>query len=324
MYRGLALVGTLWLLLASRATAHPLTPVAVSLAEGAPNVFALQLRHPSRLHTVQLSLPASCTLSAGVNHNEDDQTFERGTLRCAHTLTGQTLAITGLQPELATALVHILYRDGESVRGVLSLEQPRLTIPQRSSLAQVLMQFGRLGATHMLQGFDHLLFTCGLLLLGLRWRALWLLTAFTLGHSVTLGLLTWGGLSLPRAPVEIGIALSLIGLASSVLGHAPGQSLGSLRGAALLTFAVGLLHGLGFADGLQQLALPTRTLWPALLGFNLGVELAQLLVVALLAPLLWLLSRSALHRQQLVHGAAGYLIGSLAAMWCIERTLELF
>lgn len=307
----------------SGAAAHPLMPVAVTLQETAPLAFELRFRRPTRLETLSLQLPQSCSAAPYAEEHEDDQTFELSRVRCTAPLAGRTVTLRGLTRELPTAIVHVQYLNGESARGLLSLDAEQLVIPARTTLGKVLLQFGGLGATHMLEGFDHLLFTGGLLLLGFGLHAVWLLSAFTLGHSVTLGLLVWRGLSLPRAPVEIGIALSLVGLASTVLARregAPART--SLRRAAALTFAVGLLHGLGFADGLQQLSLPTDALWPALLGFNLGVELAQLGVVAALVPLLWLLAK--LPVQQRLHTLAGYTIGSLAAMWCIERALELF
>lgn len=310
---------------ATRAAAHPLMPVAISLLESGDDTFRLRLRHPTRLQNLDLRLPDGCTLSHVTTSLDEDQTFELGTLRCRGQLTGQTLALSGLSPELPTAILHIQYRNGEGARAVLSVDQPSVQIPRPSSLGEVLLQFGKLGGRHLFAGLDHLLFTAGLMLLGFGRRVVWLLTAFTVGHSLTLALLVLGGLALPRAPVEIGIAASLIALALSVLSQRTGAGAArELRGAALLTLAVGLLHGLGFADGLQQLALPTQALWPALLGFNLGVEAAQLGLVLTVAPLLALLSRVTPARQQALRGAAGYLIGSLAAMWLIERTLELF
>ena len=223
--------------------------------------------------------------------------------------------------------MHVQHRSGESARTLLSPDRERFVVPARSSSWQVLLQYAGLGARHMLEGADHLLFSLGLMLLGTGARVLWLLSAFTLGHSVTLALFGLTGLSLPQAPVEVGIALTLIGLALAVLARAdsasvPGASTrsGAYQGAGLC-FAVGLLHGLGFAEGLKQLTLPSHALLSGLFGFNLGIELAQLALVGALWPCLWLVARRGPRELRGLRLVGAYATGSLAAMWCIERAL---
>jgi hypothetical protein len=309
------------------ARAHPLLPAALTLVEGRSGHYALRFRRPARMrHPLAPLLPSGCVLGEVRSSQELDQSVDAAELVCAGGLERRTLGVTGLAAAELDAIVHVQHRSGESARALLSARRERFVVPARTSWSQVLWQYGQLGARHMLEGPDHLLFTLGLALLGAGVRALWLLTAFSLGHSVTLALFAASTLSLPQAPVELGIALSLIGLALSVLARAraPDGSLSARRApaaSAAVCFAVGLLHGLGFAEGLKQLSLPAHALLSALLGFNLGIELAQVALLGALAPGLWLAMRAGPRALRGLRTTAAYATGSLAAMWCIERAL---
>jgi hypothetical protein len=330
--RALAAALTLLVALASlapRALAHALLPAAVSLVEGLPAHYQVRFRRPARLaRGLKLELPARCSLAQLSTSYREDQAIDSAQLSCPGGLEHQPIGVTGLGRVNLDAIVHIQHRSGESARALLSPGRESFLVPSRTSIGRVLLQYGQLGAEHLIEGLDHLLFTTGLLMLGARLRVLLLLSAFTLGHSVSLGLLALWDVSLPQGPVELAIALSLIGLALAVLGRARAQAAGeravesrSSWGPAGMCGAVGLLHGLGFAQGLRQLALPSHAALPALLGFNLGIEAAQLGLVCLLAPCVWLVTRrgaSFLLRARL---GAGYATGSLAAMWCIERAV---
>ena len=332
--RGCASTAALLLALlvpAAVARAHPVLPAAITLLEDRPGHYQLRFRRPTRLSGVLgLTLPAGCVLGEVLAAQELDQSIDNAPLGCTRSLEGQKLGVSGLASADLDAIAHVEHESGESARALLSASHESFVVPARTSWRQVLLQYGTLGARHMLHGLDHLLFTAGLLLLGIGVRALWLLSAFTLGHSVTLVLLAFGGLSLPQAPVELGIALSLIGLSWNVLARRPASdaTTGPRKAQALsgagLCFAVGLLHGLGFADGLKQLTLPSHAAASALLGFNFGIELAQLALVSVLAPCLWLAARSGPHAVRGLRVAVAYGTGSLAAMWCIERTLAWF
>jgi hydrogenase/urease accessory protein HupE len=196
-----------------------------------------------------------------------------------------------------------------------------------------------LGAEHLLTGWDHLLFILGLMFLARGLRALvFTLSAFTLGHSVTLCLAALSLVSVPQPPVELGIAVSLLALALALLAAPPAAAAaaaesvgrpvdGRMAGAASgrfdlpgLAFALGLLHGLGFAGALSETGLPAHQIPVSLLGFNLGVECAQLAVVVPLAALAKVRAKLPLGRYSLQRSAA-YVIGTLSACWCIERTL---
>ena len=201
-----------------------------------------------------------------------------------------------------------------------ALALPRSQEPLSLSPAQVVHRYVKLGALHIAGGPDHLLFVAGLLLLatGLR-RMLLTLSAFTLGHSMTLALAVLGIVK-PAVPlIEVLIALSVLLLARE-LGCPPGAAPPSLsrRSPATLALLFGLLHGLGFAGALTQAGLPPAQLPLSLLCFNLGVELGQLVfVLAIQVPLRALLW--ALRTKPRLMQLPGYALGTLAMLWTLQR-----
>jgi hypothetical protein len=154
----------------------------------------------------------------------------------------------------------------------------------------------------------------------------WTITAFTLGHSVTLALATLGFVRVNPALTELGIALSILYLAFEIVRPRPDSLF--RRRPWLMALAFGLLHGLGFAGALAEVGLPQAEIPLALFAFNIGIELGQLLVVALLlaAFQLWRLMAPGRVPAAFATAAAllpAYVIGSLAAFWCIGRTVVL-
>ncbi len=180
-------------------------------------------------------------------------------------------------------------------------------------------RFLRLGLVHIALGYDHLLFLVGLLLVTTRLRHLVLIvTSFTVAHSLTLMAAALGTLAVSSALVEPLIALSIAYVGAENLAIVRrGAELQRYR--PLLTFALGLVHGLGFAGVLAETGLPERGRVLSLLAFNLGVEAGQLVVVLLLAPLLlWLARRPAWTKVQTL-GSAAVLVLGLA--WFVARLL---
>ena len=173
--------------------------------------------------------------------------------------------------------------------------------------------FLRLGVEHILTGYDHLLFLAALLLPGGRLVTLLkIITAFTAAHSITLALAVLGVVTIPGRLVECVIAASIVWVAleNVLLARAPSRRW-------LVSFLFGLVHGFGFASTLTTLDLPSRNLALALLGFNLGVEAGQALVVALLLPLLlWI--RRWQWEPRLVR-AASLTVAAVGFAWFVER-----
>lgn len=197
----------------------------------------------------------------------------------------------------------------------------------------VFAEYVPVGFDHILpKGLDHILFVLGLFLFSTAWRPLlWQVTAFTAAHTVTLALGALGLVNVPGSIVEPLIALSIVYVAIENIFV---RNLGSWRPAII--FGFGLLHGLGFASVLGEFGLPEAQFIPALLGFNVGVELGQLTVIAVAAILIWVSVRAALRASLPAHEAAvedhtvmfraisipgSLVIALVGAWWVVERTL---
>ncbi|MFC6586423.1 HupE/UreJ family protein [Sulfitobacter pacificus] len=199
------------------------------------------------------------------------------------------------------------------------------------SASEALVSYIPVGFDHILpQGLDHILFVLGLFLLSTRWGPLlWQVTAFTLAHTVTLALGAMGWVTIPGSIVEPLIAASIVYVAVENIFM---RGLSTWR--PLIVFGFGLLHGLGFASVLGEFGLPEGQFIPALIGFNVGVELGQLTVIAMAAALIWLSVRAAnaakidgeegavrsypvMFRAVSVTGSL--LIAIIGAWWVVER-----
>ena len=248
---------------------------------------------------------------------------EANLLRCgAEGLTGE-LAIDGVGKGYSAALVKVFWLESPSRVYTITAGQPTVRLygasEDQRGWGQIASAYAVLGIEHILTGFDHLLFVVALLfLVGFNRRLIGTITAFTLAHSLTLALSALGLLTLRPPPVEATIALSIMLVAGEAL-HSR-QTL-ARRWPALVAFLFGLVHGLGFAGALQQIGLPQNHLAVALVTFNGGVEIGQLLVVAA-AWLLWralaLWPTFASAREP-----ALYAVGSVAAYWSIGRIASL-
>jgi hypothetical protein len=184
---------------------------------------------------------------------------------------------------------------------------------------ETLRRFLALGVTHILPfGLDHVLFVAGLALLSPRLGPLLAqVTAFTLAHTLTLALSSYGVVSLPSRLVEPLIALSIVYVG---VENAVSPRLRPSR--VVLVFAFGLLHGLGFAGVLAEMGLPERHHLLALLAFNLGVEIGQLAVIALVSGALVLWALRGGDRRGLVRPAS-LVIAAVGLFWTVERALGL-
>jgi hydrogenase/urease accessory protein HupE len=313
-------VSLLALAIPAAARAHALLPAALGMHEVGPAQYRGSFRRPPQLADALTPVfPSDCQLADKTTSREADQQVDHFTLTCRAGLAGRTLYVAGLVGVELSALVQVVHRDGAEARALLTPARPSFAVPRRATPWTVLGDYVRLGLTHLATGLDHVLFIAGLCLLvaNLRRRIL-TLSAFTLGHSLTLCLAALDLVRLPQAPVEIAIAASLMVLAREVLRPSPHTPTASLAA------AFGLLHGLGFASALAESGLAPKAVALSLLGFNLGIELGQLAVVLSLLPLGLVLRRAFdAKRMASMRTAAAYALGSLAAMWSLERALSL-
>jgi hydrogenase/urease accessory protein HupE len=240
---------------------------------------------------------------------------DAGMLRCGAQGLSGPLTITGVGERYSAALVKVFWLDGESRVYTLTKAQPTVQLYGAASdprgMGEIASAYTLLGVEHILGGVDHLLFVISLLfLVGFQRRLVWTITAFTAAHSLTLACSALGLLTLRSAPVEASIALSIVLVAGEALHR---RETLARRWPALVAFLFGLVHGLGFAGALKEIGLPENHLLVALLTFNVGVELGQLMTVAA-CWCLWRFTRRwpALQRTRTV---LLYMIGAVAAYW---------
>lgn len=189
--------------------------------------------------------------------------------------------------------------------------------PAELGLDRIIPLYIRIGFEHILPlGLDHLLFVLGLFFLSRRLKnLLWQVTAFTVAHTITLGMAAAGLLTVNIQWVEALIALSICYVAVENLMT---SKLHPWR--PLVIFGFGLLHGIGFASVLGEIGLPDNEFFPALISFNVGVELGQLAVIAMAyAALAWFFKKS-WYRTRVLNPACT-LIALTGAWWFIERSL---
>lgn len=236
---------------------------------------------------------------------------------CPKGLAGVTVDVPGLAQVDGQVVVTVVRPDG-TVRGMLDPRATRWEVPSPEESDGTLGAYFEQGVIHIAIGADHLVFVLGLLLLVPSLRALvGVITAFTLGHSVTLGIATATGVAPASAPTEALIAGSILLLARElVVSRREGRN--GLHPAGLAA-VFGLVHGVGFSGALADVGIPAGEMVAALLGFNLGVEAGQLVFVAVLSAAGLLLGRVWESALASVRAVAPYAIGAVAASWFVER-----
>ena len=236
-------------------------------------------------------------------------------------LVGEIVGVSGLGANQASAMLMISLTDGRQYQQVLNAEQAEFLVLAEPGTTEVMGDYSRLGVEHIWGGIDHLMFVFGLLLLvGSGKRLLWTITAFTLGHSITLSLVTLGFFDYPVALVEFTIALSIFVLAVELTREGPGDLL--KRYPWWLAGGFGLLHGMGFAGALAETGLPQDNVPLALLFFNIGIEIGQIAFIFLVLAVWYVLRRPLAPWQERLLPIPVYVLGAFSAMWCIERGLE--
>lgn len=310
--------------------AHPMAPVLFEIEELTANRFALTWK-VGRLQPVGVALrpvlPRDCVDETAPAETVAAEFVRlRWIVRCGpEGLVGRSVGVEGLATGKTDALVRVTLRDGRLLQGVLRGNEPELLIPVRPRRFDVLVSYGKLGVEHILTGPDHLLFVLGLLLLVGSFRLLLqTITAFTVGHSVTLALAVLGIVAIPSRPIEIGIAASVFLLAVELTRDQRTAPTPLRRAPWIMAGTFGLLHGLGFAGALAEVGLPSGEIPLALLAFNVGIELGQLAFVAVVLAAGWTCRRIFKSRPAWVELGPAYLMGSLSAFWCVQRTTALF
>ncbi len=324
-----AVFALLCLVIVSSAQAHRFAPSLLKVQETAGGQYHVLWKTPAQGSSnvpLRPVWPESCeVISANPTQLEGTGTVTSWQLQCSTLgedgLVGETLGVSGLGANQASAMVMVSLLDGRQFQQVLNAEQGEFVVPAQSSAGEVVSDYTVLGFEHIWSGIDHLLFVFGLLLLvGGGSRLLWTITAFTVGHSITLSLVTLGFFDYPVALVEFTIALSIFVLAVELTREARNDLL--WRNPWWLAGGFGLLHGMGFAGALAETGLPQDNVPLALLFFNVGIELGQIAFIAAILAVWWVLRKPLAAWRERLLPVPVYVLGALSAMWCIERGLE--
>jgi hydrogenase/urease accessory protein HupE len=326
-------------LLGHSAQSDELRPGFLELRQTASDTYSLLFKIPARGENLRLAVYVNLPL--GTDDVRPPRTrfsgaayIERRTIRRNGGLTGQTIGIDGLSGTSTDVLVRIENLGGATQTERLSPTKTTFVVETAPGAWEVAATYLGLGIEHILFGFDHLLFVLALVILVRDWRRVALtVTAFTVAHSITLAAATLGLVDVPGPPVEAAIALSIMLVAVEIVNARRGMRSLAADWPWVVAFCFGLLHGLGFAGALAEVGLPHHAIPIALLFFNLGVEIGQLVFVAAV------LAADTLFRrvialclapgpvQRVVNRldvTAAYGIGTVAAFWLIERTLAYF
>jgi hypothetical protein len=308
--------------------AHRFAPSLLKITETAPQQYHLVWKTPAQgVSNVPLKpeWPESCEIvNATPPQLENTGVVTSWQMQCADLgddgLVGETLGVSGLGANQASAMVMVNLLDGRQYQRVLDTEQPEFVVPAESTAGDVAGDYTWLGIEHIWSGFDHLMFVFGLLLLvGGGSRLLWNITAFTVGHSITLSLVALGYLDYPVALVEFAIALSIFVLAVELTRIEKHDAL--WRNPWWLAGGFGLLHGMGFAGALAETGLPQDNVPLALLFFNVGIELGQIAFILIALAAWYVIKRPIAPWQDRLFPVPVYVLGALSAMWCVERGL---
>lgn len=311
------------------AVAHDVRPAYLQLVETGAGRIELLWKEPL-LGDIGLGivpvLPESCRdVEPPATQQLPGTRIIRRVVRCGPAgLAGLTVRIDGLPRTLTDALVRLQFADGRTHTEILKPTRPGFVVPAPGASGGR-VTYLKMGIEHILVGVDHLLFVFGLLLLvGGMWPVLKTITAFTVGHSVSLALATLGVVSVPAAPLNAAIALSIVFLAAEIVRARRGERYLASRNPWAVAGAFGLLHGLGFAAALTALGLPRAEVPMALFLFNVGVEIGQVLFIAVVLLLLAAWRRLEVPWPAWAEPLPVYAMGSVAMFWLFGRVPALF
>lgn len=306
--------------------AHEVRPAFLRISDASavagPDNFDVLWRVPTGGEmelTIYVVMPAHCAarnepltwIDAGVR-------VAKWTSHCPGGIQGHEIAIGDLTASVTDVLVRYERANGTAQVERLTPTSPSFIVTGSETWLQVARTYTGLGVEHILLGIDHLLFVLALLMIVAGWRNLVAtVTSFTVAHSITLAAATLGLLHVPQAPVEAVIALSILFVAMEIVHWRQGHPGFTRQYPWIVAFVFGLLHGFGFAGALSDIGLPEHAIPLALLFFNVGVELGQLLFIASVGLAWWIFRR--IQWPAWAWRIPVYGIGSMAAYWTIDR-----
>ena len=312
------------------ASAHESQPGLLEMRQLSANRYEVIWRAPiyyGKPHPAQLKLPEDWqTVGEPMVRQLPDSTLHRRVVDVqGGSINGSIIRFPGLEGTITDVFVRISRQDGSEASLVVRPPQPFAELRGERPWYVSSVEYLVLGFHHILMGIDHLLFLLGLLIVVSGRRMLIkTITAFTVAHSITLAIATLGYASVSGPPLNAAIALSILFLGPEIVRVWRGQTSFTIEHPWVVAFGFGLLHGFGFASGLSTVGMPKAEIPLALLMFNIGVEIGQIVFVALILLISRSLKVLAFRWPRWAEFVPGYTIGSLGAFWTIQRTLMMF
>lgn len=266
---------------------------------------------------VQLRMPQHCLL-------------QMPELSCGDRGLVGPISVGNMGSGLSALLVKVIPIQGDYRSYTLSAANPTVTVlgagaPTVETWVELARTYVNYGIDHILLGADHLLFVLGLIwIVKGGWKLVKTITAFTIGHSLSLAAAAFGLLGIPERPLNATIALSIVFVAVEIVRLQRGETTFTARHPWTVAFVFGLVHGIGFAGALAGLGIEVRLLPAALLFFNVGVEIGQLAFVLLVLALFWAHRRLQAELPRWGDVIPAYAIGSIAMFWFIGRVARIF
>jgi hypothetical protein len=325
MRRLILALSAFFALLVSTAFAHEVRPAYLEIDQTGVQSYRIVWKQPTMGDVAVHLVPH---LSNGwLEQPPSDQYAAAGFLiktwivhsKLAVPLEGRTITIEGLEQTITNAFVRIRLLNNRCLDTVVRPEAPSSKIALTINVPHGIPAFLLLGIQHILMGPDHLLFVLGLLLV-VRDRRMLLKTvsAFTLAHSLTLAAVALGVINLSTPFLNALIALSILFVAPEALRAQQGGMSLTIRYPWIVAFAFGLLHGVGFASGLTSIGPDRKALVGALVLFNIGVEIGQLLFIGLVLALARAFRLMEIRWPRPAMLAPAYTIGILSASWTFQ------
>ena len=264
---------------------------------------------------ISIHYPQSCRiLNTGAKRYELGFIIQNFTMWCGKNgLLDKRLWIEGLVRSDKGVAFSYTSKDFKQ-KALLRSTTPFVTVTKKNTTLEYMQEYAELGVWHILTGYDHLLFVLSMLLLAKNLkRLLFAVSAFTLAHSITLALAVFNLLSIPSKFVESMIALSIVFLARELLSK---EETVTKKHLEYIAFIFGLLHGLGFSNALKEIGLPHEEMTLALFSFNVGIEVGQIMFIAVVMAFFKLLH---IYKVGIPKYMIAYGVGIVASFWFIER-----
>ena len=305
------------LLFSTNASTHDFNPAHLIISETSKNnTYNVSWLYPYK----NIGKAADVTFEKSCNSQDKDSYIDGRyfvkeiKLTCNKSLKGGTIKISNLSV-LTDALVTIKFKNNEIFESVVNNKSPIVTVPEKRIYSSNV--YFLLGFQHLLGGLDHILFILGLIYLVSGYLNLFkTVTAFTIAHSITLGLSFLDLIYLPQSTIEILIAMTIVYLALEIkddkkLSFTPWN----------FAFGFGLLHGMGFAGALDEIGILNDNFYTSLFLFNLGIETGQLLLLGIFGICISLFNKLNIYKYSL--NFSKYSLGSLGFYWVISRFTDI-